>query len=83
MIWFTKYWKKNYVVYVPNSIYETRERNLTKREDLWEILRVNKPSQESMTTSQLEMEQFMRFPQAQQILIHFNGGSTTGLLHIS
>ena len=55
--------EKNYVVYVPNSIDETHERNLTKREDLWEILGV-KPSQESMTSSQLKMEQFMRFPLA-------------------
>ena len=56
--------EKNYVVYVPASNDETHERDVTKREDLWEILGVNKPSQESVTSSQLEMEQFMRFPLA-------------------
>ena len=56
--------EKNYVVYVPASNDETHERDVIKHEDLWEILGVNKPSQESMTSSQLEMEQFMRFPLA-------------------
>ena len=51
--------EKNYVVYVPASNDETHERDVIKHEDLWEILGVNKPSQESVTSSQLEMEQFM------------------------
>ena len=54
--------EKNHVVYVPNSIDETCERNHTKQEDIWAILGVNKLSQVSMSSSQLEMEQFMRFP---------------------
>ena len=54
--------EENYVIDVPNSIEETCVRNLTKQEDLWEILGVNKPSQESVSSSELELEQFMRFP---------------------
>ena len=56
--------EEKYVIDVLNSIDETCVRNLTKQEDLWEILGVNQPSQESVSSSQLEMEQFMRFPQA-------------------
>ena len=56
--------EEKYVVDVPNTTDETYVRNLTKQEDIWEILGVNKPSQESMSSSQLEMEQFMRFPPA-------------------
>ena len=54
--------EEKYVIDVPNSIDETYVRKLTKQEDLWEILGVNKPSQESVSSSELELEQFMRFP---------------------
>ena len=55
MIWFTKkVLEENYVVDVPNFNEETCERNHTKQEDIWEILGINKPSQESMSSSQLE-----------------------------